>query len=44
MKLVGQFDRFLVDVVNINQDRLDQLEERVGAIFRALRKASSSRP
>lgn len=37
MKLVGYFDTFLRDTVNLNQTRLDQLDARVGSITAALR-------
>lgn len=39
MKLVSHFDDFLKDAVNLNQTRIDTLEERVGAIETFLRNS-----
>jgi hypothetical protein len=44
VKLVRQFDDFLTDVVNINQDRLDQLDQHVKAIFNALSRDDGLEP
>ncbi len=44
MKLLGYFDGFLTDVVNLNQTRLDLLDARVQAIVSSLERDSVIKP